>query len=187
MYIYYVYAYLRSKDSATAKAGTPYYIGKGKKNRAYHKHSCSVPTDSANIIFLETNLSDIGSLALERRMISWYGRKDLGTGILLNRTDGGDGASDRSIESKQKQSDKMKGRTSPKLGIPTGRKLVYSDEAKQKMSIAKLGKARAAFTAETKEKMSKSGKGRIFTAQHREKLAESNRKRWAAIKTASSI
>ena len=24
--IYYVYAYLRSKDSQTAKAGTPYYI-----------------------------------------------------------------------------------------------------------------------------------------------------------------
>jgi hypothetical protein len=30
MSIYYVYAYLRSKDSPTAIAGTPYYIGKGK-------------------------------------------------------------------------------------------------------------------------------------------------------------
>lgn len=27
-YKYYVYAYVRSKDSKTAKAGTPYYIGK---------------------------------------------------------------------------------------------------------------------------------------------------------------
>ena len=29
MSIYYVYAYLRSKDSTIAPKGTPYYIGKG--------------------------------------------------------------------------------------------------------------------------------------------------------------
>ena len=91
MYIYYVYAYLRNKDSATAKAGTPYYIGKGKGNRAYAKYSCPVPKDISNIIFLENNLSDLGACAIERRMIKWYGKKHNNTGILLNLTDGGDG------------------------------------------------------------------------------------------------
>lgn len=100
---FYVYAYLRSKDSLTAKAGTPYYIGKGLGTRASARHSCPVPKDHRNIIIMEQCLTDIGSLSIERRMIKWYGRKDLNTGILHNRTDGGDGAAGTVISEKQRE------------------------------------------------------------------------------------
>jgi predicted transposase YbfD/YdcC len=88
--IYYTYAWLRAKDSKTAKAGTPYYIGKGKGRRAFRK---SGPIDKNNIIIIAAGLTELSALALERRMIRWYGRKDKSTGILINLTDGGEGFS----------------------------------------------------------------------------------------------
>ena len=149
--MFYVYAYLRSTDL------TPYYIGKGKDDRAWQKsHSVIVPADLDRIVILESNLSEIGALAIERRMIRWYGRKDLGTGILRNQTDGGEGAAgiipwnkNLQIGSYLTESGREKVSKANK-GIPKK----HGD----KISAALKGKSKS---DEHKQKLSEAGKGNI--------------------------
>ena len=87
MNIYYVYAY-------TYEDGSPYYIGKGKGNRAYTKHKRNLlPQDRSCIVILQENLSESDAYTLEVELIKTYGRIDLGSGPLRNLTDGGEGAS----------------------------------------------------------------------------------------------
>lgn len=147
--IYYVYAYIRAKSSTTAKAGTPYYIGKGSGNRAWscgkngnHGTIAKTPQNANQIVILESNLTELGALALERRLISWWGRKDTKTGILLNGTDGGDGVSGairtkshvRKIVTAREKS-RLLGKWEPSRKGSPG---VRSDESREQRSIWNL-------------------------------------------------
>jgi hypothetical protein len=95
MNIYYVYQYLREDQ-------TPYYIGKGSTNRINEGHALPIPIKERRVMIAE-NLSEQAAFDLEIELIAKYGRKDLGTGILRNLTDGGDGASGYRYTEERKQ------------------------------------------------------------------------------------
>ena len=155
---YYTYAYLREDR-------TPYYIGKGSGNRAYRRSKKDIkpPKDRSRIIFLKQNLTEEKAFQHEIYMISIFGRKDLGTGILHNKTDGGDGSSGliHNEETKGKISKANSGRivsekTKRKIGEKSkGR--IHSEKTRKKMS--ELGKCRT-HSEKSKVKMSEQSKGR---------------------------
>lgn len=126
--MFYTYMWLRED-------GTPYYIGKGFGRRAFRTHWSGTKRRSApaeDRVVICPAESEAAAFEAEMAFIWLYGRKDLGTGILRNLTDGGDG--------------------------PVGQ--VFSEATLHKMRIAKLGKPsnRKNYipTAETCRKISES-------------------------------
>jgi hypothetical protein len=141
--MYYTYAYLREDK-------TPYYIGKGKDNRAYSTHYNTCVPPKNRILILKDNLTEENAFKHEIYMISVYGRKDLGTGILWNRTDGGDGVSGH------KHTEEMRRLISQKT------REGMTPEVKKKLSKSSKGKK---MSEEARKKLSESKKGQVFTEE----------------------
>jgi hypothetical protein len=127
---FYSYLWLRED-------GTPLYVGKGTGQRAYVRgsHHLRPPKDKSRILIFPQD-SEADAIESERALIWLFGRKDMGTGILRNMTNGGDGVSglQHTEDAKRRMSQAKKGRPSWNKGIP------QTAEHLAKLSVARKGK-----------------------------------------------
>jgi len=150
---YYTYAYLRED-------GTPYYIGKGKGSRINSPNRRLKLPPKERRLFLKQNLTEGEAFKHEIYMIFMFGRKDLGTGILLNMSNGGEGNSGHiaTEETRNKMRVSHKGK-------------VFSYNHRKKIGEANK---RRTLSQETKNKISKSNKGKKLSEENKRKLCEAN-------------
>lgn len=146
--------------------GETFYIGiSTNKKRPYSKDSRSnywkniVSKYGYEVQILKSNLTWKDACELEIILISYYGRRDLNTGDLVNLTDGGEGT----------------------LGY------ICTDEYRENMRLIKSGEGSywlgktgelsswwgKKHTEDTKKKMSIAGKGRVFSNGHCANLKKS--------------
>ena len=75
----------------------PFYVGKGHGRRAYQIGNRNrwwrniVKKHGFLVKMIQENITEEQANELEKELISKYGRRDIGTGILVNMTDGGEG------------------------------------------------------------------------------------------------
>jgi hypothetical protein len=109
--------------------GTPYYVGKGSyKKRAFERHKVGNRIQYAppkDRVLIQEFPTEPDAFEAEKFLIFYYGRKDLGTGILRNQTDGGEGNTGTS-EGHRKQAEALRGR-------------IFSEEHRRKISESKKG------------------------------------------------
>jgi len=164
----YVYAYLRPDN-------TPYYFGKGQKTRAWLKSKKEIkpPKDKSRVIIVECNLTEVGELALERRMIRWYGRIDIGTGILRNKTDGGDGV--ENYKHTQETLNKISGMNSIHYNKSPWNKGMKGFNLGFKHTENSIKKMLGPKSSEHKTNISNGRKGMIFSEHHKQNLSNSKK------------
>jgi hypothetical protein len=169
---FYTYILVNSLDNQ------PFYVGKGSGTRMYqHLREATRSTFTKRSVHCKilSILSQKGKIKYEKFVakneqaafdkekdfIATYGRKDIGTGILCNLSDGGEGSTNINPESVKRRAEKHRG-------------MKRSEKAKQNMKEAQLriiaervAKTGNKVSDASRKKMSKSRKGKPWSENAR--------------------
>lgn len=172
MKTFYVYAHF------IPNSDTPFYVGKGT-GRRYKK------TDNRNkwwryIVakygyesrILSESLSENEACELEKKLIAQYGRRDLGTGVLVNMTDGGESSKGSVLTEEQRAAVSAR---SKKMWAS------FSDEKKQQIRLKQRAWNESLSDEERKklsEKIGKASKGRVHNEESRKLNSEAQKQYW---------
>jgi hypothetical protein len=170
MATFYTYLWLREN-------GTPYYAGKGKGERAFSRSKRTYyPPPDKNRILMQEFPDEATAFEAEIFLISFYGRKDLGTGCLRNLTDGGEGSSGwvPSATTRDKMRTIRLGKPRPDVSEKLRGRPV-SAETRQKISIARTGMSIPKLKGNTHYLRNIGRKNSAATLQ---KMTESAKRRW---------
>jgi hypothetical protein len=194
--VFYVYIYLDPRKPGqyiydnVVLGHEPFYVGKGQGKRS-HDHVNKVHYKSVKnshksnkikailrdelqpiIIHIADGLSEKDSLIMEIDIIRKIGREDMKLGPLCNLTDGGDGLTNPSEETKKKISEGLIGKTPwnfGKIGI-------YSEETIRKIAESTSKQMKGIpRTDYEKECISRTHKGKVVSEETRKKSSESHK------------
>jgi hypothetical protein len=160
---YYTYKLI---DSTT---GETFYIGKGAKSRMY-QHKRDALNDNYNHRSVHRKIQSIlnkgGDISYEKflceteqdafdleiKLIAEHGRKDMGTGLLCNLTEGGEGASGVSPEAIEKRAESNRGkkRSNKSRKYMSQIQLEMANKLREERGYVRTPEARAKQSAATK-------------------------------------
>ena len=174
---FYAYLWLRPD-------GTPYYAGKGSGNRGFERsgHIVNPPKDKSRIIILVRS-SEQAALDTEMELIRNWGRKDIGTGCLRNRTSGGEKykRGPWTPERRAAQAERIR-----KQGLGGWNKGIPNPEFADRLKGNTWTRGKHTHSAEGNRRISAAKKGIPLSAEHCRNLSIAHKgKPWSAARRAA--
>jgi hypothetical protein len=193
------YVYIIHHATEVDAAGSPLvvYVGKGggRRDKWWGRRNSDITYlvrsgQASKPVRISGGLTSEEAAAEEMRLIQFYGRADLGTGPLLNMSDG-PGILNPSPQARARRSAWMMGRSlSPETiekMAASHRGMTRSPEARARMSAAPRVRPRKPMSDEHRAKLAAAGRGRKHSPEAKAKMSAAKLGRVASAETRAKI